>query len=153
MAEIAKSFLPGCFKIGVRDIPVDFQRIETAAMHRPILIAQHVAHGANFAVEAQPVLQQTGIGIGPSVGELGEFQRDNLKPREIVAQIGGRFAGGEADAQAGIAPGEAVFFRLPAGQGDNNRPVFRQIVVVTDMGPVVGRDLAVFKQPCHRASP
>ena len=50
--------------------------IEAAAQHERDFVDQHVADGPQFAAKPVPVAEEPGIGKRPSVGELGECERD-----------------------------------------------------------------------------
>src|SRR5271166_2703633 len=49
---------------------INLERREPAAQHQGNLVDQHVADGAEFALEAIAVAQQPGVGECPAVGEF-----------------------------------------------------------------------------------
>src|SRR2546427_350220 len=71
--------------LGVGDVHAFAQHghVEAAALHLHQLVDQHVAGGADFALEAQALAQQAGLAEGAAIGELGKVEVDALHAGQI----------------------------------------------------------------------
>ena len=67
--------------------------VEAAADHRTRLLAQDVAHGADFAVVAIAVTQEAGGRIAAAVAVFGEGDGDEREMRQVVGDVLHRLAG------------------------------------------------------------
>ena len=57
--------------------------IKSAAQHERDFVDQHIANGPEFAAKPAPIAQEPGVGKRASVGELGEFKRNQRAIGEI----------------------------------------------------------------------
>ncbi len=67
-----------CAARGVHVLPRSTALSKAGALHLHQLVDQHVAGGADVALEAQAAAQQEGLAVGAAVGELREVQVDAL---------------------------------------------------------------------------
>src|SRR3981081_2819039 len=66
---------------------LDLEGVEAGAQHEHELVAQHVAGGAQFALEAMALPQQPRLAVGAAVAEGRKYQRNCREPPEIGHEI------------------------------------------------------------------
>ena len=55
------------------------ERVEARAQHEEQLLEQHLADGAQLALEAVALAQQPRVGVGAAVAELRKLERDDAR--------------------------------------------------------------------------
>jgi hypothetical protein len=110
-----------------RILTLDSKRVETRAQHEMQLLQQHITDGAHLALEAVPIAQQAGVGIGAPVTKGGKLQRHQRQRRQVIGDQIRRLVTAQLHAD-GITPREQRFpMLLPLLDTDDDGPGRRDL--------------------------
>ena len=112
--DLRKRLFEGFGRVGIGHV----EGIEAAAHHEGDLVAQHVADGADFTFEIQPLAQQPCIGIGPPIREGREVERDEIEAAEVIGNQIRRLVARQDDAERTVVRHHVIGSVLPAFEAE-----------------------------------